>query len=230
MLGSADKWSDATISVLVCDDAALGRRMLTVALEACDHIEVVAEAADGDVALSEAVQSTPDVIWMGLQLGTLTGTRLIASIGEQLPSARIVVMCGPDDGDVRARALRAGASGFVRREEAPVESVAITEEVAWGGTWLEDRDLVALRDAFESLNRQAGSVQQQLSPPRLDETSQQVLDALAGGQSPGEVAANRATTEATVRGVVANALAHLHRYSRSESMAYAADEQASEQA
>ena len=76
VFGSTNKWSDATISVLVCDDAALARRQLTVALEASDHIEVVAEAADGDTALAEAIESTPDVIWMGLHLGGLAGVRL----------------------------------------------------------------------------------------------------------------------------------------------------------
>ena len=57
-MGFADprKWSDAAISVLVCDDGAIGRRQLTVALEASDHIEVVAEADGGELALAEAVE------------------------------------------------------------------------------------------------------------------------------------------------------------------------------
>ncbi len=225
MFGSTDKWSDATISVLVCDDAALARRQLTVALESSDHIEVVAEAADGDSALAEAIESTPDVIWMGLHLGGLAGVRLIASIHELLPAARFVVTCGPDEGEDRVRALKVGASGFVRRDEAPAEAVVITERVAWGFPSLEERDLVALRDAFASFDRQSASVQQQLAPPRLDEASVAVIDALADGMSAAEAAESLGITEPVVEGTLANALELLHRHARSEAMAYAVDEQ-----
>ena len=225
MFGSTDKWSDATISVLVCDDAALARRQLTVALESSDHIEVVAEAADGDTALAEAIESTPDVIWMGLHLGGLAGVRLIASIRELVPAARFVITCGPDEGDDRTRALKAGASAFVRRDEAPAEAVGITVRAAWGFTSLEERDLVALRDAFASFDRQSSSVQQPLAPPRLDETSIRVLDALAGGMTVAEAADSLGMTQAAVDGTLANALERLHRHARSEAMAYAVDEQ-----
>jgi DNA-binding NarL/FixJ family response regulator len=225
VFGSTDKWSDATISVLVCDDAALARRQLTVALESSDHIEVVAEAADGDTALAEAIESTPDVIWMGLRLGGLAGVRLIASIRELVPAARIVVTCGPDEGEDRVKAMKAGALAFVRRDEAPAEAVMITERAAWGFPSLEERDLVALRDAFASYDRQSASVQQQLVPPRLDEASMAVLDALAGGLSVAEAAESQGLSQPGVEGTVANALERLHRHGRTEAMAYAVDEQ-----
>jgi DNA-binding NarL/FixJ family response regulator len=225
VFGSPDKWSDATISVLVCDDAALARRQLTVALESSDHIEVVAEAADGDTALAEAIECTPDVIWMGLHMGGLAGVRLIASIHELVPGARFVVTCGPDEGDDRVRALKAGAWAFVRRDEAPAGAVAITERAAWGLTTLEERDLLALRDAFVSFERQSASLQQQLVPPRLDAPSTEVLDALAGGMTVAEAAGSLGLSEATVEGAVANAVERLHRYARTEALAYAVDEQ-----
>ena len=225
MFGSPDKWSDATISVLVCDDAALARRQFTVALEASDHIEVVAEAADTDTALAEAIECTPDVIWMGLHLGGVAGVRLIASIRELVPGARFVVTCGPDEGEDRVRALKAGASAFVRRDEAPAGAIAITERAAWGLTSLEERDLVALRDAFASFERHSASVQQQLAPPRLDGSSTAVLDALAGGMTAAEAAGELGVPEATVEGAVANALERLHRHARTEAMAFAVDEQ-----
>ena len=223
VFGRVDKWSDSTISVLVCDDGALGRRQLTVALEASDHIEVVAEADDADTALAEIIESTPDVVWLGLNLAGPGGVRMIASMTELVPSTRCVVMCGPDEGDSRTRALRAGAYGFVRREEAPSQAVAVTELVAWGHPYLAQRDLVALRDAFAAYSRQAGSVQQQLVPPSLDEPSTAVLEALAAGSTPGEAAESLGLTTATVEGAVANALALLHGHSRAETMAFAAE-------
>jgi DNA-binding NarL/FixJ family response regulator len=227
--GSPTKWSGAAISVLVCDDGALSRRQLTVALEQSELIEVVAEAGDGDTALAEAIEATPDVIWMGAQLGGLAGVRLIASIHELVPASRFVVVCGPDDTEIRARALRVGAFGFVRREEAPGCAAQATEQVAWGWPWLEPRDLDVLRQSFAALSRQAGSVQQQLEPPRLDAGLQAVLDALGDGAEPAAVAASLGMSEDAVMAGVATALERLHRHSRSEAMAYALDERVFEQ-
>ena len=220
MFADPGKWSDATISVLVCDDGAIGRRQLTVALEASPHIEVVAEADGGETALAEAIESTPDVVWLGLGLPGLAGVGLIASIGELVPSARFVVMGGPDDAEARSRALRVGALAVVRREEAPALAVAITEQAAWGRPWLEARDMASLRDAHAALARQAASLQQELVVPRLDPDVVELLDSLAGGQTMAEAARARDVEEASVRGAVANALALLHRHARTEAMAY----------
>jgi DNA-binding NarL/FixJ family response regulator len=222
-MGFADprKWSDAAISVLVCDDGAIGRRQLTVALEASDHIEVVAEADGGELALAEAVESTPDVVWMGLGLPGLGGVRLIVSISELVPAARFVVMCGPDDAEDRARALRVGAQAVVRREDAPAAAVAITEQVAWGGAWLEPRDVAVVRDAHAALERQAASVQLQMAPPRLDARTTEFLDALVADHTVAQVAADHEVDPSVVEGALANALALLHRHARIEAQAYA---------
>ncbi len=220
MYADPDKWSDASISVLVCDAGAIGRRQLTVALESSPHIEVVAEADGGETALAEALDSTPDVVWLGLGLTGMAGVGLIASVGELVPTARFVVMCGPDDTDARSRALRVGALAVVRREEAPAVAVAITEQVAWGWPWLEPRDVAAVRDAHAALARQAVSVQQELVPPKLAPDVVELLDALAEGQTMDDVARARGVEVSSVRGAVTNALALLHRHARTEAMAY----------
>jgi DNA-binding NarL/FixJ family response regulator len=220
MYADPDKWSDASISVLVCDDGAIGRRLLTVALEQDPHIEVVAEADGGETALAEAVESTPDVVWMGLGLPGLAGVGLIASIGELVPSARCVVMYGPEDGEARARALRIGAQAAVRRDDAPQVAVEVTRQVAWGHPWLEARDLATLRDAHAALARQAGSVQSGLVPPRLDAEAMAVLDELARERSEADVAQGRGWPPERVQATVANALALLQRHARTEAMAY----------
>jgi DNA-binding NarL/FixJ family response regulator len=228
VFGTRDKWSDATVSVLVCDDAALARRQLTVALEESDHIEVMAEAADADMALAEAIESTPDVIWTSLHLGGVLVVRLIASIRELMPHARFIVTCGPDEGDDRVRALKVGAFAFVRRDDAPMVAVGITDRAAWGIPTLEATDLAALHDAFTSFERQSGSLQQQLEPPHLDPHARSVLAALAGGAEVSEAAASLGLSEGAVEGVVASALERLHRYARTEAMAYAVEEKAFE--
>jgi DNA-binding NarL/FixJ family response regulator len=218
MFGAPDKWSDATISVLICDDAALSRRQLTVALEASDHIEVVAEAADVETALAESLESTPDVVWMGLPLPGPSGARLVSSLLERVPAMRVVVVCGPDDADLRQRSLGAGAFGFARRDEAVADAVAITDRVAWGHPWLDRRDVITLRDAYADLAHRLDGSQPDLSPPRLDPLTAQVLDALAEGQTSFEAAAATGLSAAAIDGAVASSLLRFHRFARAESL------------
>jgi DNA-binding NarL/FixJ family response regulator len=187
----------------------------------------MAEAADAETALAEAIESTPDVIWMGLHLGGVPVVRLIASIRELVPGARFVVTCGPDEGEDRVRAMKVGAFAFVRRDDAPAVAVEVTDRAAWGVPTLESRDLAALRDAFVAFERQSASLQQQLVPPRLDGHARSVLDAVADAPDAadvGEAATSLGLSEAAVEGVVASALERLHRYSRTEAMAYAVEE------
>ncbi len=127
---------------------------------------------------------------------------------------------------MRCASVRQASSDAKRHQASRWRSPS---RLAWGGTWLDERDLVALRDAFEALGRQAASVQQQLQPPRLDDLSRSVLDALAAGRTPAEAASDLGMAESAVSGVVASALARLHRHSRTEAMAYAVDEQVFEQ-
>jgi DNA-binding NarL/FixJ family response regulator len=200
--GPVRKWSDATITVLVCDDGALVRRHLIVALEASPDIEVVAEVADVDTALAEVAVVLPDVVWSGF--AEPAATRLIAQIVDRAPSARIAVLTGSDERETIPRALRAGALAFVRREEAPAVAVEVTDRLAWGGHALGADGFVALRDAYGDLP--------------LDDRSRSVLGALADGAIETDVAARHGLPAATVDHLVANAIARLARHARTEAL------------
>jgi DNA-binding NarL/FixJ family response regulator len=212
------------VSVLVCDEGARFRRELIVALEASPDIEVMAEADIGDTVVGQVQEAAPDVVWMGLRLSGPGGVRLTAAIRELVPSARVVVMAGPGDEDARRRALKAGATGLVSRDDALSLAVDVTKRVAWGRCVLGPDDLAALAATYAGFDRQAGSLQERVPPPTLDAVQRDVLARLAAGTEVGVVAAATGLTGASVENLVADAAARLHRFGRTEALVYAVGE------
>lgn len=212
------------MSVLVCDESARFRRELIVALEASPTIEVMAEADDADAVVSQVQEAAPDVVWLGLRMAGSTGVQLTAAIRELVPSARVVVVAGPEDAESRRRALKAGAIGLVAREDAVLLAREVTERVAWGRCALGADDLAVLSETYAGFGRQTGSLQQQVPPPVLDARQQDVLDRLAGGADAASVASALGVDVGVVENLVADAVARLHRFGRTEALAYAVGE------
>jgi len=218
------KWSDQVTSVLVCDESVWFRRDLIVALEASPVIEVMAEADDAESVVVEIQEAAPDVVWLGLRLSGSSGVRLTAAIRELVPTARIIVVAGIEDGDARGQALKAGALGLVSRDDAIADAVRVTERVAWGRCELAPSDLVALGSTYAGFRRQAESVQQRVLPPVLDPRQRDVLDRLAAGSEPTAVASALDIPLPVVENLVLDAVAKLYRYGRIEALAYAVGE------
>lgn len=110
-----------TVRVLVCDDHALVRAGVLALLGSAPGIEIAGEAATVDEAVAMADKLRPDVVLMDLQLGAGTGgveaTRRIAAAG----SGRVLVLTTSDTDAEVARALEAGATGYLLKAEPPEE-------------------------------------------------------------------------------------------------------------
>lgn len=212
------KWSESVVSVLVCDESAIERRRLMVALERSPEIEVVAEADDGEVVLAQVQETVPDVVWLDLRLSGLGAVQLAASIHEVVPSVCVVVSAGPDDHDARRRAVRAGAVAVVGREQTAARAAEVTRRVAWGRCELEPSDLQGVLSTYAGFARQSESVQQRVAPPTLDARQQHVLELLASDRPAPEVASEMGLPVATIDNLVGDAVAALHRHARAEAV------------
>ncbi len=117
------------IRVLIADVLPEARDNVEVLLTGEAGIEVVGVAADGQTAISLAREIKPDIVLIDSQLAGINGIRTAELLGEQVPSAAIIVMSRDTDMSTIRRAMQAGARDFLpkplRREDliASVRSV-----------------------------------------------------------------------------------------------------------
>jgi DNA-binding NarL/FixJ family response regulator len=139
-----------TIRVLVVDDQSMVRAGFRLLLADEDDIEGVAEASNGREAVAQAARFHPDVILMDIRMPELDGleaTRRILATGTGTgtgtdtgtdtgpgtgPGARVLVLTTFDLDDYVFEALRAGASGFVLKDDPPEQLLAAVRTVAAG--------------------------------------------------------------------------------------------------
>jgi len=109
------------IRILIADDHAVVRMGLAALVDSDPELEVVGEAADGDVAVSEVVRLKPDVVVMDLMMPGKDGAAATAEIHERAPDAKILLLTTFGKSDGIARAIDAGASGALMKSAANEE-------------------------------------------------------------------------------------------------------------
>jgi DNA-binding NarL/FixJ family response regulator len=101
--------------VLVVDDAANLRELLTLLLEVEDDFEVVGTAADGQQAIAAALSLRPDVVLLDLAMPVMDGLQALPALREHLPKARIVIFSGFEHQALAEEALQAGADAYIEK-------------------------------------------------------------------------------------------------------------------
>lgn len=113
----------ADIRVLVVDDSALVRQILSRVLSDAPHIEVVGTARDG-VGAIEAVRSlAPDVVTLDICMPVMDGLEALRRIVRE-SDARVIMLSSQDDSDTTFKALESGAIEFISKPREGLATVA----------------------------------------------------------------------------------------------------------
>jgi DNA-binding NarL/FixJ family response regulator len=173
------------IRLLIVDDHPLLREGVIAVLEDEAGVEVVAEATNGREAIDAFEKHHPDITLMDLQMPEMNGIDAIAEIRARFPNARIVVLT-TYKGDVSAlRALRAGAVGYLLKDQLSTDLMETLRTVHAGG-----RRIPA--EIAEALAANLGEAS-------LSEREIQVLRCVAQGNSNKRVALQLDISEETVK-------------------------------
>jgi DNA-binding NarL/FixJ family response regulator len=125
-----------TIRVLVADDQSMVRAGFRMLLSREPDIEVVAEAGNGLEAVRKAASAKPTVVLMDIRMPELDGLEATRRILAADEDARILILTTFDLDDYVYEALRAGASGFVLKDDPPEQLLAAIRTVAEGDALL----------------------------------------------------------------------------------------------
>ena len=112
------------IRVLLVDDEAMTREALRDYISADPTLEVVGEAADGEVAIRQAAALRPDVVLMDMQMPVLDGVAATTAIHAADPEIRIIGLTTFATDRYVTPLLRAGASGYLVKDTRPRDILA----------------------------------------------------------------------------------------------------------
>ncbi len=210
-----------TVRVLLADDQPLIRKGFRMILEEHEDLLVVAEAGDGEEAVSQARQFRPDVVLMDVRMPVTDGIEATRRIVENLPTVRVLVLTTFDLDEYAFSALRYGASGFLLKDARPAELVDAVRVVARGDAVVAPGVTRRLLDAFAPhLPDPRGS----LDPPALDrltEREREVLVRVAHGLSNSEIAEALYVSETTVKSHVGRIFSKLGLRDRVQAVVFA---------
>ena len=197
------------IRVVVVDDHALLRDGTRRILEAHPDLQVVGEAASGEVALALVNQLHPDVVLMDISLPEMNGIEVARRLTQDHPDVRVLMVSAYDE-DVYIRgALEAGAAGYLSKTAPGDELVQAVRAVA-GGTNVLQSGLMA-RLLISSRRPERGVAD-------LTERELEVLSLLAEGLHNRELAARMNIGTRTVDRLCDNIYAKLGVSSRTEAV------------
>jgi DNA-binding NarL/FixJ family response regulator len=125
-----------SIRVLVADDQSMVRAGFRMLLSGEEDIEVVAEASNGLEAIDKAARFRPTVVLMDIRMPELDGLQATRRILAADDTARILILTTFDLDEYVYEALRAGASGFVLKDDPPEQLIAAVRTVAGGDALL----------------------------------------------------------------------------------------------
>lgn len=164
------------IRVLLADDHEIVRDGLKRILGATQDLQVAGEAANGDQALALVKTNAYDVAVLDMSMPGLAGLDLIKRVKLEKPGLNVLVLSMHGEQQYAARALKAGASGYLNKDSAAEQLVGAIRKVAAGGMHVSEAAA-------------AGLVHGMRAPlERLTDREFEVLRLLADGRSPTEIA------------------------------------------
>jgi DNA-binding NarL/FixJ family response regulator len=176
------------IRLLVADDHPVVRDGLRAMLATQPDMELVGEAATGIEAVERARALRPDVVLMDLQMPKLDGPAAIATLRQQAPEVRVLVLTTfGTDADI-TRAVDAGATGYLLKD-APREQLFGAIRAAARG-----EAVLSPSVATRVLGRMRAPAEEALSPRELE-----ILGAVARGLSNKDIGRQLYVSEATVK-------------------------------
>ena len=116
--------------MVVVDDHAVVRQGLLTLLATEEDIEVVAEAANGRLAIEAVRRHTPDVVLMDISMPELNGIEATRMIHIEHPNIAVIALSMHEENDRGAEMRDAGAVAYVSKSGAPSELAGVIREVA----------------------------------------------------------------------------------------------------
>jgi DNA-binding NarL/FixJ family response regulator len=205
-----------TIKVLIVDDQRTFGEALQLALSKEKDMRVVDVVTDGDAAVEAAAEHRPDVVLMDIAMPGMSGIEATRRIKDAEPEAHVLILSGYEDDLLLARAVQAGALGLLRKTEAVVDVARSVRRASKGQQLHEEDEIEAALRRLRHRRDQDSSAEQRLA--RLTPREVEILQTMARGLPPDEIAQTLRMSPHTLRTHTQNIITKLGVHSKLEAL------------
>lgn len=207
------------ITVVIADDHRSFGEALEIALDKEQDLRVIEVVTDGAQAVETAREERPDVVLLDMQMPGVDGIEAARKIHEGNTGTAVIILSGQDDDVTLARAIQAGARGYLPKTEA-VTGLADAIRRAYRGEPLHSSAEVDA--ALRKLRRRRavdGDLAQRIE--RLTPRELEILQRMADGDAPEQIAEDLGMSRHTLRTHTQNVLTKLGVHSKLEAIVVA---------
>lgn len=204
-------------TLIVVDDHPIWREAISRDLTAAGH-RVLAICGEGKAALTAIRELRPDVAILDLQLPDLSGVAVLQGLGEDCPTAVLVLSASGESSDV-LEAMKAGARGYLVKSASATELADAVERVAAGDAVFTPGLAGLVLGEYRRLAN-AGEAER----PKLSERETEVLRLVAKGLNYREIAERLVLSQRTVQNHVQHILRKLQLHNRAQLVRYAIEQ------
>jgi NarL family two-component system response regulator YdfI len=181
------------IRILIVDDHAIVREGLRLILETVQDFVVIGEAADGSEAIRMVAELSPEVILMDLRMPKMDGITAIQQLGKDQPEIAVIILTTYNEDELIYKGLQAGARGYLLKDTGKEPLFNTIRAAARGETLLSSEIMERL------LFQKEMKADKRVGEMELTEREEEVLTAVAEGQTSKEIAYRLDITERTVK-------------------------------
>jgi len=194
------KKTSARSAVFIVDDHPIVRQGLKLLINQEPDLTVCGEAENADAVLPAIRELKPAIAVIDLSLGHESGIELIKNIRLQHPDLPILVLSMHDESLYAERALRAGARGYIMKQEAPEKVIIAIRQVLQGAIYVSDAMSAKMLNKIIDSRREGSSSPVEL----LSDRELQVFKLLGSGLSTRQVSEQLHVSMKTVEAYRAN--------------------------
>jgi len=200
------------IQVALVEDDDEIRANLTYRIRGHTGFRMVGAYADAESALAELPRQKVDVVLMDIEMSGMSGIACTARLKQALPSVRVMMLTVYEDDDAIFNALKAGATGYLLKRSAPAKLLDAITELQKGGAPMTSE---IARRVIESFCKPKPAAH---PDDELTAKETEILELLAKGYVPKEVADKLAISYDTIRYHLKHIYDKLHVHSRTEAV------------
>ena len=185
---------NGAVRILLVDDHPLVRESLKTIIRREPDLAVCGEAEDREQALELAAADEPDLALVDLTLKNSHGLELVRDLGNLWPRIKILVLSMQDEVLYAERVIRAGARGYISKQEVPGKILLAIRQILTGKIYWSEKAAAHVATKIARSSRSGAN----LSVEALTDREVQVFELIGAGRSTHQISTTLHINASTV--------------------------------